>query len=131
VNLREEIDMRLEATLPDSRGQAVERLADELGLSKSQVVDEAVAIFIQAVTAVRGGRRLVAVATDVQNGPDCLITTPTLASLEWTARSEPLQVSAQALERVRALIADPPAPGAASRAAASRFKKSSRGTSAE
>ena len=115
--------MRLEATVPDSRAQAIERLADELGLSKSQVVDEAVAMFIQAVSAVRGGRRLVAVASDERSGPDCLITTPTLASLEWASRPEPLQVSREAIERVRALLADPPAPGAASRAAAARFKK--------
>jgi len=115
--------MRLEATVPDSRAQAIERLADELGLSKSQVVDEAVSMFIQAVSAVRGGRRLVAVATDQRSGPDCLITTPTLVSLEWTATSSPLQVSSEALERVRALVAAPPAPGTAARAAAARFKK--------
>jgi predicted transcriptional regulator len=54
--------MRLEATVPDSRAQAVDKLADELGLSRSQVVDEAVAMFIQAVTAARGGRRLVSVS---------------------------------------------------------------------
>jgi hypothetical protein len=123
--------MRLEATVPDSRAQAVERLADELGLSKSQVVDEAVAMFIQAVFAVRGGRRLVAVAADEQSAPDCLIMTPTLASLEWTARSQPLQVSVEALDRVRALIAEPPAPSAPARAAAARFKKGSRGSAAE
>jgi hypothetical protein len=118
--------MRLEATVPDSRAQAVDRLADELGLSKSQVVDEAVAMFIQAVSAVRGGRRLVAVSPDAKSGPDCLIMTPTLAALEWTSRSEPLQISVEALERVRALIAEPPAPGARTRAAAARFKASSR-----
>ena len=118
--------MRLEATVPDSRAQALEQLADELGLSKSQVVDEAVAMFIQAVSAVRGGRRLVAVAANEQNGPDCLIMTPTLSALEWTGRSAPLQVSVEALERVRALIADPPAPGAPARAAAARFRASSR-----
>jgi hypothetical protein len=117
--------MRLEATVPDSRGQVLEQLADELGLSKSQVVDEAVAIFIQAVSAVRGGRRLVAVAPDERSAPDCLITTPTLSALEWTSRSEPLQVSPQALERVRALIANPPAPSARARTAAARFKASS------
>jgi len=118
--------MRLEATVPDSRAQAVESLANELGLSKSQVVDEAVSIFIQAVTAVRGGRRLVAVAADAAQGPDCLIMTPTLSALEWTSRSEPLQVSVEALERVRKLIAEPPAPGARARAAAARFKAGSR-----
>jgi hypothetical protein len=118
--------MRLEATVPDSRAEALERLAEELGLSKSQVVDEAVAMFIQAVSAVRGGRRLIAVAPDERNGPDCLIMTPTLSALEWTSRSEPLQISVEALERVRALIAAPRPPGATARAAAARFKASSR-----
>lgn len=118
--------MRLEATVPDSRAQALETLATELGLSKSQVVDEAVSMFIQAVTAVRGGRRLVAVAADASKAPDCLIMTPTLSALEWTSRSEPLQVSVEALERVRGLIAEPPPPGQRGRAAAARFKASSR-----
>ena len=118
--------MRLEATVPDSRAQAIDRLADELGLSKSQIVDEAIAMFIQAVSAVRGGRRLVAVSPDAKSGPDCLIMTPTLSALEWTSRSEPLQISVEALERVRALIAEPPAPGARARAAAARFKAGSR-----
>jgi hypothetical protein len=115
--------MRLEATVPDSRGRAVDELADELGLSRSQVVDEAVAMFIQAVSAVRGGRRLVAVSTDVTASPDCLIMTPTLSTLEWTSRSEAVNVSPAALERVRGLIASPPQPGARARTAAARFKK--------
>ena len=53
--------MRLEATLPDSRGDALVKLADELGLSRSQVVDEAVALFLKAVLEIRRGRRLVTV----------------------------------------------------------------------
>ena len=117
--------MRLEATVPDSRGRAVDELASELGLSRSQVVDEAVSMFMQAVTAVRGGRRLVAVSADTAAGPDCLIMTPTLSTLEWTSRSEPVNLSPKAIERVRALIAAPPAPSAGARAAAARFKKSS------
>jgi len=119
--------MRLEATVPDSRAQAVDKLADELGLSRSQVVDEAVAMFIQAVTAARGGRRLVAVSSDAAAVPDCLITTPTLAALEWTSGSVELTVSPEALRRVRALIAEPPAPSTRARAAVARFKKSTPG----
>ncbi len=36
--------MRLEATILESRGAAVVKLAGELGLSRSQVVGEAVAL---------------------------------------------------------------------------------------
>jgi hypothetical protein len=41
--------MRLEATIPESRGTAVVKLAEELGLSRSQIVDEALSLFMKAV----------------------------------------------------------------------------------
>ena len=34
---------RIEATLPDSRAEAADQLAEQLGLSRSQVIDEAIA----------------------------------------------------------------------------------------
>ncbi len=117
--------MRVEATVPDSRAKALDQLASELGLSRSQVIDEALAVFFQAVRAVRGGQRLVAVDPE-SKGPDHVIVTPTLAALEWAARPEPLNVSAEALEKVRALLAEPAAPNDALRAAADRFKASKR-----
>jgi hypothetical protein len=117
--------MRLEATVPESRGQAVDQLATELGLSRSQVIDEALAVFFQAISAVRRGQRLVAV-DPAAKALDCLIVTPTLAALEWASKPEPLQVSPEALEKVRALLAAPPAPSSNLRAAAERFKTSRR-----
>ena len=51
--------MRLEATVPDSRGTAIVELAEELGLSRSQLIDEALALFLKAVVEVRRGNRLV------------------------------------------------------------------------
>ena len=41
--------MRLAATVPDNRGSAVLELADELGLSRSQLIEEALALFLKAV----------------------------------------------------------------------------------
>jgi hypothetical protein len=117
--------MRLEATVPESRGQAVDQLATELGLSRSQVIDEALAVYFQAVSAIRRGQRLVAVDPEAK-GLDCIIVTPTLAALEWSARPEPMNVSPETLEKIRALLADPPAPGARLRAAAERFKTARR-----
>jgi hypothetical protein len=119
--------MRLESTLTDSRAQAVDKLADELALSHSQVVDEAVAMFTQAVTAARSGRRLVAMSSDAAAVPDCLITTPTLAALEWTSGAVELTVSPEALQRIRALIAEPPTPSTRVRAALARFKTATPG----
>lgn len=118
--------MHVEATVPDSRGKALDQLAEELGLSRSQVIDEALAIFFQAVKAVRSGQRLVAVDPSSE-APDYVIVTPTLAALEWAARPAALNVSAEALEKVRALLAQPsPAPNEALKAAANRFKNSKR-----
>lgn len=117
--------MRLEATVPESRGKAVDQLAAELGLTRSQVIDEALAIFLQAISAVRRGQRLVAV-DPAGRGLDSVIVTPTLAALEWAARPEPLNVSREAIERVRALLTAPPAPTPRLGEAAARYKTSRR-----
>lgn len=101
--------MRVEATLPDSRGQALDQLADELGLSRSQVVDEAVGLFLKAVLEARRGHRLVTLAGDK---PACELSTPTLAAMEWTARSQPLVLSDSAVERIADLLDSPSAPSA-------------------
>lgn len=99
--------MRVEATLPDSRGEALDQLADDLGLSRSQVVDEAVGLFLKAVLEARRGHRLVTLAGDK---PACELSTPTLAAMEWTARSQPLVLSDSAVEKIAGLLDNPPAP---------------------
>lgn len=67
--------MSLEATVPDSRGKAAIQLAGELGLNRSQLIDEAIALFLKAVIEVRRGRRLVAVDPS-SSQPDCELATP-------------------------------------------------------
>ena len=101
--------MRVEATLPDSRGRALDHLADELGLSRSQVVDEAVGLFLKAVLEARRGHRLVTLSGDE---PACELSTPTLAAMEWTARSQPVVLSNTAVDRIADLLEQPPAPNA-------------------
>lgn len=101
--------MRVEATLPDSRGQALDQLADELGLSRSQVVDEAIGLFLKAVIEARRGHRLVTLAGDQ---PACELSTPTLAAMEWATQSRPLVLSDSAVEKIADLLESPPAPNA-------------------
>jgi hypothetical protein len=72
--------MRFEATIPDNRGNAAVQLADELGLSRSQLIDEALSLFLKAVVEVRRGRRLVTVDPAFHQ-PACEMATPTLAAL--------------------------------------------------
>ncbi len=102
--------MRFEATVPDSRGAAVVELAEQLGLSRSQLIDEALALFLKAVIEVRRGRRLVTLDPRSE-APVCEIATPTLAALEWTQNPKPLDLSPKAIARMQELIdaAGPPA----------------------
>ena len=111
--------MRLEATIPDNRGNAVLQLADELGLSRSQLIDEALALFLKAVVEVRRGHRLVTLDPG-SSLPACEISTPTLAALEWAMKPEKLELPATALEKMRSLIDAPPKPSARLRATAKR-----------
>lgn len=114
--------MRLEATVPDSRGAAVLELAEELGLSRSQLIDEALALFLKALVEIRRGRRLVTL--DPQSlQPACELATPTLSALEWAMRPEKLNLPAKALVRMQELVDAPPKPGARLRAAAKRHSR--------
>jgi len=114
--------MRLEATVPDTRGNAVVQLAEELGLSRSQLVDEALALFLKAVLEVRRGRRLVTIDPNTDQ-PACELATPTLSALEWAQRTERLELPTEALEKMRALNDAPPVPSQRLRAAAKRHGK--------
>ena len=114
--------MRLEATLPDSQGDALIKLAAELGLSRSQVVDEAVSLFLKAVLEARKGRRLVTVDADTP-GPVCEMATPTLSTLEWTASAKPLRLPTAAVVKMQSLTESPRKPGTRLPSAARRLGK--------
>jgi hypothetical protein len=114
--------MRLEATVPDGRGAAALELADQLGLSRSQLIDEALALFLKAVIEVRRGRRLVTVVPDGV-GPACELTTPTLSALEWAMQPERLSLSEKSIAQVQKLAASNARPGARLREAAKRHAR--------
>jgi hypothetical protein len=101
---------RIEATIPDQRAEQVKQLEQELGLSKSQLVDEGLAILATAVAETRRGRRLGFVGKDQKVTE---FTSPALSLVEWTTEREPVKVSRDAFEQVKALVEKPPAPNAA------------------
>lgn len=111
--------MRLEATVPPNRGNAVAELADELGMSRSQLVDEALALFLKAVLEVRRGRRLVTLDPR-SSEPACELTTPTLSALEWALSPQKLHLPVEAVAKMNALVEVAPKPGPRLRAAAKR-----------
>jgi DNA-binding FadR family transcriptional regulator len=114
--------VRFEATIPDNRATAVLELAEELGLSRSQLMDEALALFLKAVVEVRRGRRLVTLDPSSSH-PACELATPTLSALEWAQKPEKLEVSAAAFAKVKALAEAALVPGPRLRAAARRHGK--------
>lgn len=114
--------MRLEATLPDARGSAVQALADELGLTRSQIIDEALSLFVKAVMEIRRGRRLVTM--DPQNrDAACELSTPTLTAIEWALKSEELKLSEGAVSSIRKMVDAPAKPSGRLRAAAKRRRQ--------
>jgi len=114
--------MRLEATVPDGRGEAAVKLADELGLSRSQLIDEALSLFLKAVVEVRRGRRLVTMDPNATS-PVCELATPPLSALEWAAQPRELRVTSAELDAIRTKIDATKTPGARLRAAAKRRKR--------
>lgn len=114
--------MRLEATVPENRGIAVVQLADELGLTRSQLIDEALTLFLKAVLEVKRGRRLVTM--DLRSSqPACELATPTLLALEWALQPETLALPATALAKMHALNQAPPKPSPRLRGAAKHHRK--------
>jgi len=114
--------MRLEASVPDARGTAVVEFADELGLSRSQLVDEELALFQKVVLEVRRGRRHVTLDPQSTH-PACELATPTLAALKWALSSQKVQVPANALSKMRQLAEASPRPSPRLRAAAKRHAR--------
>lgn len=115
--------MRIEATLPESRAEAADQLAEQLGLSRSQVIDEALALFVKVVLEVRKGRRVVSVEPG-GNGPACELSTPSVTMLEWN--SPPpivVKVTPAQLERIEALNREPPEPTENLRKAYKRYRR--------
>ena len=101
--------MRLEATIPDPQGEAADKAADELGLTRSQLVQEAVALYLKAVMEIRRGHRL-AVIDRASHAPLVELTSPALTQLEWLATGGTIDLSPAAAERLAALSRKPAAP---------------------
>jgi len=87
---------------------ALRELAEELGLSKSQVIDEALSLFLMAVMEIRRGHRFVSVGEEGDSHAE--VITPTLAQLRWMFTRSAHGLSPAAVERMERLIESPPPP---------------------
>ncbi len=112
---------RIEATIPEPRFEQVKHLERTLGLTKSQIVEEAIALLFKAVLEVQRGHRVGFVGPDERMR--CEFTSPALSQVEWATHQKPIRLSDRAFDRVQALVEDPPAPAPALRAAMARRKR--------
>ena len=101
--------MRVEATISDPSGDQLSLLAKELGVSKSQIVEEALALFVKAMMEARKGRRLAIVEAKDQRTV-CEIASPSLTQVEWTAHRESIVLNASEFNRIAGMISNPPKP---------------------
>lgn len=100
---------RVEATVPEARSRQLQALAEELGVSRSQVVEEALALYLTAAVEVRRGRR-VALCDAVTGHAVRELLTPGLSQLEWSAEHEHLQLHDAAFDSVATALEKPRAP---------------------
>ena len=114
--------MRIEATLPDSRRAELQALEAELHLSKSQVIDEALSIFVKAVLEAKRGNRLGIFEAGSRRAL-CELASPSLSHLEWASQPRRMKISRTALARMKELSAQPPAPPASLKRAMARHRR--------
>ena len=117
--------MRLETTLPDPRAAQLAKLAAELHVSKSALIDEALSLLFTGLIEARKGHRLAIIDARTQRVIS-QVATPSLSQLEWTTYRETIELSAAALAQIAELNANPPPATPALRKAMAQFKKRSR-----
>ena len=100
--------MRVEATVSDARGRQLAEIAEELGISKSQLLDEALSLYLIAIAEARHGRRVAVVEPSTQK-PVKELLTPALSQLDWAAQREQVVLSREEFDSILHLVEHPPA----------------------
>jgi hypothetical protein len=114
--------MRLEATLSETRREQLRTLQAELKLTKSQVIDEALSIFLKAYMETKRGNRLAIIDADGRQTVE--VASPSLSQVEWASFSKRLKLSTPAVNKIKRMIKHPAAPTAALRKAMARRRRS-------
>lgn len=112
-----EVNMRVEATLSEARGQQLDEAARELGVSRSELINEAVAILLTSLHEYSRGFRLALVNRTAGTVVRELVT-PVLAQVEWHTHREKLTLAKG--EKLAAAISADPEPTTALRKLVSR-----------
>lgn len=112
---------RIEATIPEPRLEQVKQLEKELGMTKSQIVEEAIALFFKVVVEVQRGHRVGFAVDDERLVRE--FTSPALSQVEWATHRETVRLSDRGFDRMQELASKPPVPTATLKAAVARRKR--------
>lgn len=116
--------MRFEATLSQRKGEVLVQLAQELGMTKSQLMDEALGIYLKIVLEAKKGKRLAILQSQLPSGEgNCELTTPALALLEWTAQKQFIELEPEEFKSLAELSENPPEPNEALKQLARKHRK--------
>jgi len=99
--------MRLEATISDVRAAQLDDVVEELKTTRSQIVEEALALFLKAYMEAKSGRRVAIIEAESRRAV-AEVVSPSLTQLEWAARKEKIVLSAKGMKRVAPTPALPP-----------------------
>jgi len=108
--------VRLEATITDTRAAQLEEVVAELKTTKSQIVEEALALFLKAFMEAKRGRRVAIIEPESRQAV-AEVVSPSLSQVEWAVHREKIVLSEKDMEKVVGLIAQPRAPTEALRRA--------------
>jgi hypothetical protein len=114
--------MRIETTLPDPRARQLAEVADELHMSKSAVIEEALVLLFTSLFEARRGRRVAIIDAESQRVISQLAT-PALSQVEWTAYRERVTVGEAAFSMAAEAVANPPPATPALRKAMRRARR--------
>jgi len=90
-------------------------------LTKSQIVEEALALFFKAVLEVQRGHRVGLAGEDEKLIRE--FTSPALSQVEWATHRETVRLSDRGFDRMQELVSKPPRPTPTLRAATARRKR--------
>jgi hypothetical protein len=114
--------MRLEATIPDPRYAQLAELSEELNVSKSTLIDEALSLLMTGLMEARHGRRFAIIDAESQSVVT-QVATPLLTQAAWVAHREKIELSRKEAQKVDELLAKPPKPTAALRKAVAQRRR--------
>lgn len=101
--------MRLEATITQTCSAQLDEVVEELQSTKSQIIEEALALFLKAFMEAKRGRRMAIIEPESRLTVTEVVS-PSLSQVEWAVHREKVLVSERDMAKVAELVKHPRTP---------------------